>query len=155
MGYYGAGGSGGGFPEQQFLPFSNGVTSFWTPVAGVWVASATSGRPPNNTRIYNSSAANGDAVEQALRVQTDGSYACRIRTFTDASYAIMEVLGDGVSKGTFDCYHATVSDNIWTTEFSLGALTRNTAFTLKIAVNGKTGSNYQIELSELHLYRTA
>lgn len=120
---------------------------------GSWVLGTNTAQWTNGY-LYNSSAANGDAINFTFSCKA-GVYTFRSVVNKEPNRAIYQLLVDTVSIGTYDGYNATGQNNlIWDiTGISLTA----GQHTIQLKANGKNASSsaYYTILSLLSILRTA
>lgn len=120
---------------------NDGTQDGWTVDAGTW--SVTADDTWWNGYYFGNvpSHANNDAAHMTITVPVTGTYIAYVKSAKNAGHGIVELLIDGVSKGTWDAYNATLLNNIFSSGFNLGSLMAGTQYELKVKVNGKNASS--------------
>lgn len=153
-------GSGSGFTEHQFLPTfprHDGGAS-WAVNSGSWSFSG-SDTGHKYGGVWVSDGSNGSKTSKKFMVQTTGTYSARMLLTQHGGAGIATLDLDGTDKGSQDCYigGGGAGYNFWSAEYSLGSLTAGTQYTVGVRANGRNGSasSYEVDLNEVHIFRTA
>lgn len=153
--------AGSGYSERLVLPFwEHAGSKLWTESAGTWQVGGLDAGHALGHGFDNGGGtpAVGDAVQRSFSVPSTGTYACRIFGSTSTGAGIVTVKLDGSSKSpTWDTYSDPNQYNRWSDEVSLGSLTANTNYTIRLEVTSKNASSsgYLLVAYEVHIYRTA
>lgn len=104
---------------------------------------------------YNTSNVNGDNISYKVYLSR-GTYSITFLNSTGLTFGILDLLIDGISKGTIDLYSDPAVANVIKTLTGCGIYT-NGMHIITIKVNNKHASStgYYIVFSELSFYRTA
>ena len=125
---------------------------------GDWILST------NTSQVLNGFIANSGGSPAAADLDrinykvflAKGTYTVSILTVNNTDEAILDLLIDGVSKGTSDNFSASLIFNV-ITNFTGIVITTSGLVELSIKVNGRnvSSSNWVIAFSSISLYRTA
>lgn len=145
--------------------FDSSILPYRVDIIGWSAADSVSGM--TFTRVQNNAELGGGVASQASAADSDnndymqwnflvesGTYRLDLIHTKWASYAIFDILIDGVSVGTVDGYNASILHNVVTS--ITGIVLTAGHHTVRIAANGKNASstNYTITTQSVTLTRT-